>query len=220
MAEQKSEQPKPERKSLWNFLNSAVGLLLITSLITSGLVPYFQRKHQEGEWKRQLRADNLKYRLEMMRNCLKEFTQANTYTSQGYGLFQAVQDRTPLTASDYRAFQEQLRTVLTNRLQQNARVLGLTAFFRDQAGVEKAHFEYTRLATDYLATVREYLNLKYRVSSLRTPLPLEDPTRQSLERLEAQGQNLSEVTLAYSACVTKLTQEIGKEEQRYEKADF
>ena len=60
-----------QRKFSW--LNSKLSLLLIGAVITGVLVPWFQYTQKSIEWKRQNRYDSISYRLDMMRDCVKEF---------------------------------------------------------------------------------------------------------------------------------------------------
>ena len=211
---------KPARRSVWDFLNSAIGILLLTSLISSGLVPYFQHKQQEAEWKRQLLADEIKYRLTMMRDCLKEFTLSATYTSQAFELFKVVQNRGPLTNADYARYREQLRTLQTNRFPQNARMLSLTVFYPHREEIDKAIDAYTGKATYYIESVERYLELRHQIDAAHLTLAPGDPTRKRLEALEKQAQDLGGVSQAYNECVTKLTNDIDQEEKRYESFSF
>jgi hypothetical protein len=68
------EEKKPEKKeqkSVWDVLNSGIVLLLVTSMVSALIVPYFQRHQEQIDWKRQIRADNIKFKLGMMRDGLK-----------------------------------------------------------------------------------------------------------------------------------------------------
>jgi len=56
--------------------------VLIGSLVTGLLVPVFQYTQQTFSWRRQNHYDNSKYRLPMMRDCLREFVSLSAYSGE------------------------------------------------------------------------------------------------------------------------------------------
>src|SRR6185295_1522004 len=67
-------------KARW--LDSKMALLLIGSVLSGVLVPLFQYTQETIKWKRQNRYENVKYRLGMMRDGMKEFVFVHAFNAE------------------------------------------------------------------------------------------------------------------------------------------
>lgn len=214
------QPPTSAAKPFWETLNSSFVLLVLTSLVTAIIVPYFQRNQSEIEWKRQIRADNIKYRLSMMRQCQQEFVVAATFTSEAHEIAQSALDPPVLTDMEYRRLRQALADSRKNRFKQNAKVLGLVIHFPDHAGVDNAIFAYTSVATDYITNAADYIDLKYRCSRPVKNKSAADADRKRLAGLQDAVENLERTKSAYDMCLSRLNHDILEEETRYEKFTF
>ena len=97
-------EPKPKK---FTWLNSKISLLLIGALISGILVPWFQYTQKSIEWKRQNRYDSISYRLDMMRDCVKEFVYLQAIRAEGFERVQPFVVKTTLDKNDYESFKSQ-----------------------------------------------------------------------------------------------------------------
>jgi hypothetical protein len=214
---EKIEKTKsPARKSLWETLNSGLVILLMGSLLSAIVVPIFQRYQHDLEWKRQTKAENMKYRLDKMREGLQEMELAATYTSEVHEIANTAGTFDRMSQSDFRKLYDRLTGVQSNRFKQNAAVHGFLLHFTDQPSATKAVMGYIAVSTAYIDTVRSYLQVKYEASihpedsQLRTRL-------HNQEQIIADIQPLNE---KYDECTKELNRQLEEREALYENFRF
>ncbi|HEY3265800.1 MAG TPA: hypothetical protein VGM37_02650 [Armatimonadota bacterium] len=206
--------PKQSGPGLWSLLNSSLGLLLVTSLITSFLVPRYQARQQRLDWQRQVTAENLKYRLGMMRECLMEFSLSNALTAEAYERVR------PLIAADridgplYDSFRAQLLTLQNQRFQRAAKVMALIVYFPHRAEIADSVVRHNTQASLYVRSVEAYAELK------RAPSADAAGRNRELTALRADLGDMSDVSQTYTAATELLLNDIHEEETRYEKFEF
>ncbi|MEN3332067.1 MAG: hypothetical protein V7641_1432 [Blastocatellia bacterium] len=153
------------KESIWNKASSGLGLLILGSIITGVLVPIFQNRQKTLEWERQVRYENVKYDLEMRRECLKEFMLIGAFLSQFIELVQPYMNEKPISKKDYEELDKKLREIQSERFKQNAKVIGLLIYYSDYSIFSRMFNEYTRAVTDYLNNdINRFLFLKYHLS--------------------------------------------------------
>lgn len=163
----KSLNPEPRTKR-FSWLNSKLALLLIGAVMSGILVPWFQYTQKSIEWKRQNRYDSISYRLDMMRDCVKEFVYLQAIRAEGFERVQPHIVKTVLDKSDYESFKEQFIALQNKHFAQNAKVTSLIISFTSMnenmtaAGNLNALFEKNiRYSTLYMRNLDDYVKSKY-----------------------------------------------------------
>lgn len=163
----KSLNPEPRPKR-FSWLNSKLSLLLIGAVMSGILVPWFQYTQKSIEWKRQNRYDSISYRLDMMRDCVKEFVYLQAIRAEGFERVQPYIVKTFLDKSDYESFKKQFIALQNRHFGQNAKVTSLLISFSSmnenmtEAGNLNALFEENiRYSTLYMRNIDDYVKSKY-----------------------------------------------------------
>jgi len=160
-----NSEPEPKR---FAWLNSKLSLLLIGAVISGILVPWFQYTQKSIEWKRQNRYDSISYRLDMMRDCVKEFVYLQAIRAEGYERVQPFMVKTTLDKNDYDSFKNQFIELQNRHFAQNSKVTSLLISFTSmnsnlmEAQNLNALFEKNvRYSTLYMRNIDDYVRLKY-----------------------------------------------------------
>jgi len=147
--------------------DSKVGLLLIGSLITGLLVPVFQYTQQTFSWRRQNRYDNSKYRLSMMRDCLREFVSLSAYAGEAYERAEAALKKGRLGPKDLDAYQMQYVDFQNRRFQQNAKVSSQLIFYDKREEMSSIFNRYIGDASEFVRMLHEMVLAKQSTNSGR-----------------------------------------------------
>src|ERR1051325_11030873 len=94
-----SQAEQASSKSRW--YESKIGLLLIGSVLSGILVPIFQYTQETIKWKRQNRYENVKYRLGMMRDGMKEFVYVHAFNAEAYERIRPFADNPKVVKQDF-----------------------------------------------------------------------------------------------------------------------
>ena len=189
--------PPAEPKARW--WESRLGLLLIGSALSGVLVPFFQYTQETVKWRRQNRYDNAKFRLTMMRDCLREFVTLSALTAEAHEL-----TRLETGKADRERFREGYRDLQKRRFLQNARVAAMIVHFRNRESI-------ARQFNDYLVTVEQYL------AGVRAAMDAKQPADPGGSKEPNSLDPLIESTNgAYERVIQHLKQEIGRAEDEGE----
>jgi hypothetical protein len=123
----------PDRSGLeraLGVLSNGFVLLLLGSLITSGLVPYFQRTY-EGRAQR----------ARLMQECFSEFLQYSNSIWQEYYAMLPLTQQTDLGKEEYLRYLGQMAQIKLKRYEAYAKVQALALAFRDDGGLEPSPVE-------------------------------------------------------------------------------
>ena len=162
--EQLGDESKP-CESLWERLNSKIAILIIGALITGILVPWLQYTQRALEWGRQIRYDNIKFQLEAMRNCLREFVHVSVFVSEAYEWMNYVKEKEYTTDEDYARFMELFTDMQSNRYKQNAKVRSLLIYFPDTKVIVEMLSEHVRKTSDCLRCIESLIRKRCLSSS-------------------------------------------------------
>ena len=204
--------PVEERKR-YGWVESKIGLLLIGSLITGIFVPTFQYTQKLWEWKRQNQFANLTFRLNMMRDCLREFIYLSAIAPEAYERIKPVLKETKLSNKEYKDLEHQYIDLQNRRFVQNAKVISVMIHFKDTRDFQKLfEEEYSNAFNLYMRDVGEVIALKGCASGL-TSCGEEQNVRARLED-KKQGLNtkLAELKESHKKMVAKMKEEIGRAE--------
>jgi hypothetical protein len=203
----RKELTTPDKRKKFSWLNSKLSLLLIGSLITGILVPWLQYTHNTIEWKRQNEFDNTNFRLEMTRECLKEFVYLSVYTAEAYERIEAIIETESLTPNDYTKFEEQLIDIQNRRFQQNAKVTSLIIYFEDANIIKRLFRDYANNANDYLKDLRDFVQIKQKATN-----------EADMRKLRIKIENFTtQLNRYYIRVISKMKQEIGRAEDESER---
>ena len=218
--------PEEDKNSSW--INSKIGLLLIGSLITGILVPWFQFTQKTIEWKRQNRFDSVNYKLEMMRDCVRNFVILQAYRAEAYERVQPYLLKASLTKDDYNVFKNQYIELQNKNFAQNAKVTSLivafTAMNKSQderrASLGVLFENYIHNSTLYMRDIDRSIQNKYCKSNAEdcadanaNDLPVED-AKQKID------QYMAELNKGYSRLVSLMANVIREEEKENERFRF
>lgn len=196
--------PDEPKKASW--LNSKLSLLLIGSLITGILVPWFQYTHKTIEWKRQNEFENINFRLEMMRECLKEFVYLSVYTAEAYERIKPFMDMVSLTPNDYMKFEDQYIDLQNRRFRQSAKVTSSIIYFKDANIIKRLFRDYVNNANDHLRDLILFVQNKNKGASIK-----------NLNKLRTKIENYTtQLNSSYIRVISKMKQEIGRLEDESE----
>lgn len=206
-----------------SWLNTRISLLLIGSLLTGILVPWFQLSYRAIEWRRHNQFENVNFQLSMMRDCLTEFVYLSACTAEGHELVEPFRNTVPLTNKLQERFEQQCFDVQSKRFKQNAKVRSLTIYFANADRVKHLVLTYVRNCNRYFDMLRTFVRTKYAISNPtngeQTGLDKIDLDRLEIEldKLEIEIDNY-DTTLdnSYMAVIAKMKGEIGEAEDESE----
>lgn len=151
LEKEKKEEATPSR---WSWLQSKLGLLLIGALISGFLVPLFQYTYETIKWTRQNRYDNLKYRLEMLRNGIKEMTLVQSFVAEAYERTRPLLKSKTLDPETVEVYRSKMMEMQNRRFLQNAKFVSYLSYFSDK---EQKKINY--LFDKYLDSVQTFMTL-------------------------------------------------------------
>jgi len=115
------EPPKSRFDKILAYLNNGFVLLLIGSLITSVLVPDFQRRY-----------DNRKQQVALMQDCLAQFLLYSNSLWQEYYAVLPLTQQVEIDEATYLAYVNKIAEIKLKRYDAYAKVLALSVVFQDQ----------------------------------------------------------------------------------------
>ena len=209
----KKELSPTEEPKRYGWIESKIGLLLIGALITGILVPTFQYTQKLWEWKRQNQFANLTFRLNVMRNCLREFNYLSAFAPEAYERIKPILKGKKLTSKEYNDLERQYVDLQNRRFVQNAKVKSLMVNFKDTKDFQKLfEEEYSNALSLYMRCVREYIALTSYASGL-TPYSQENNVVARLDELKKQiNTKLTELKESHRKVIAKMKEEIGRAE--------
>jgi hypothetical protein len=205
--------------NLWEKAGSGLGLLLIGAVVTGILVPIFQNRQKTLEWERQIRYENVKYNLDMRRECLKEFMLVGTYLSQSIELVGPYKNEQRIPDSDFQQIRTKILELQDNRFKQNAKVVAMLVYFSDYEALSRLFDQYTGATTDYLN------NIVTRFVFLRHSLPtkpgksVQGDLKEVME-LKYRLDDTTDLTQKFGQVLNYMLQDIRAKEEEYAKAKF
>jgi len=205
--------------TVWEKAGSGLGLLLIGAVVTGVLVPIFQNRQKTLEWERQIRYENVKFNLDMRRECLKEFMLAGTFLSEAIELVQPYRDDLRIPDKEFEQLQQRINGIQSGRFKQNAKVISMLVHFSDHEMVSRLFDEYTGATTTYLNNdITRFVFLKH-------SLPVRPGSAHSgdLKEVTDLGNNIdntTELTNRFDRVLNYMLQDIKTKEEEYAKARF
>jgi hypothetical protein len=163
LAKSEKEQSKAIR---WSWLESKLGILLIGALISGILVPLFQFTQEKIKWTRQNRYENMKYRLEMVRNGIKELTFIHAFVAEAYERTRPfVNNETP-DAKMLKSYQSQIIEMNNRRFLENAKFVASLSYFaeNERAAILEAFNEYLSSVHAFISLLDNRVGSRKRMS--------------------------------------------------------
>ncbi len=213
--EQINADPKRKSFSLWDTLNSGFVLLLVTTIVTSILVPIYQKRQQDADWWRQLRSENAKYHLGMMRQCLQDFAQTGTYPSVAYEQLRPALHMDRLSEPDYKQLRKSIAQLQEERFKQSAKVTSLLVNYPDPSTARRLAQQYIAEASIYCRQIEAFLDTVHNLS-VSGPIKQRRGGGINLDALVSQLDEPTQLYKTYDATVAELLRQIDREEKRYE----
>jgi hypothetical protein len=211
---QKLSGPAEPKKSPW--LNSPISLLIIGSIISGFLVPWFQLTHKTIEWRRQNQFDNVNFQLGMMRDCLKEFVYLSAYSQEALDRVQPFMQLATPTRKDHEEFEQQYVELQNRRYRQNAKVSSLVIYFRDE-DIRKQFKDYLERCTNYLRDLKRFVKTKYCISNSEA-CKKTDTNKDYLDKYWLVVQSyIVELNSSYELVSRKMKEDIGRIENERQK---
>jgi len=143
-----SDQPS-KRQRLRKWLESNFALLVVGSLISSLLVPYFQQKQEAIRWQKQNQYDNLKYKLTQMRSGLEGFLTLAAFPAALNEISKPILGNPRLDVEIYRRFDDDLRGIQQKRFEQITKVMSLLIYFKNPAAIRAPYQQYLVESTQF-----------------------------------------------------------------------
>jgi len=194
--ELQSEQA-PQKRSRFAWLESKIGILFVGALVSGILVPIFQYTQETIKWKRQNRYENVKYRVGVMRDALKEFVFVHEFIAEAYEQARPLVENPIVTQKDIDDYNRQQFELQTKRFQQNAKFASLVIYFPE---TKRGNLRQTY--NDYLAEVQVFVGQLKTAAGIRSEL-LKKQSGASSEQLRKQFQ---EIQTQLDSAITKLNQ--------------
>lgn len=193
---QAAEEPKKKSRFAW--VDSKVGILILGAIVSGVLVPIFQYTQETIKWKRQNRYENVKFRLGMMREGMKEFVFVHEFIAEAYEHARPLVENPIVTQKDVDLYYQQQLELQSKRFQQNAKFAALLIYFPDK---QKGNLRQTY--NNYLTDVQTYMGRLKTAVEIRSDL-LKKPPDSSAQELRSQFQ---QIQAELDGAIQKLNQE-------------
>lgn len=188
------------------WLNSKLFLLLIGSLMTGILVPWFQYSQEKLEWKRQNQYSDTNFKIEMMRDSLKEFVYLSTYAAEAYEISITFFETTPSTPSIYEGFEQRYIDLQNRRFKQTAKVRSLLIYFESADILERSFSKYVNILNQFMKDVPRLAQIQY-CKTNSGPCPQEAEIESLRAKIEKHMVLLNE---SYKEVIELIKQDIGR----------
>lgn len=193
--------------SIWKKLNSNLVLLLIGSLITGLLVPLFQYNQRKLEWERQIKYENVRFTLDMMRDCTKEFVSGAAYISEAYELVKPFIDSATIDKVEYQKFRLQFREMQNSRIKQNAKIISFVIYLPQASTTQQLIDDYVVKSSDHIGDMERYVYLKYCASNSGNCTHV-NKSVESLDKLKETFENFEDSNEAFDRVIAKINEQI------------
>lgn len=202
IAEQSAQESGnvPSKKDRW--WETKVALIAWGALVTAVLVPWLQYYQNSIVWKRQNRFDTINYRLQTERDCLKEFSLASAFLSEGYESGRRLFEAKTVDKSQLDQFDKRFNDIQNRRFAQYAKVNSLILYFKNLRDVRQLFEQYVVCSSDFLLQVETSAHMRASGSSV------------DLDKL---SELMARANDAYLVLETKIKEEIGGNEDENER---
>jgi len=195
--ELQSEQ-EPKKRSRFAWVESKLGILIVGALVSGVLVPIFQYTQETIKWRRQNRYENVKYRVGIMRDGIKEFVFVHEFNAEAYELARPLLENPVISQKDVDDYNQQQFELQSKRFQQNAKFASLLIYFPE---TKRGNLRQTY--NDYLASVQVFMGQIKTAAGIRSEL-LKKPSESAAEQLRKQFQ---EIQTQLDGAISKLNQQ-------------
>ena len=205
-------------KTIWDRVNSKIGLLIIGWLMTGVLGVMFQYTQKYFEWKRQVQFDNVKLHLEMMRDCFKECFLTQVFISEAYEWKKLLTEKKSIGQSEYQRLRERFSDLQNRRYSQHAKVQGIFIYSQDVETLSGLFGAYIDKTSGYFKDIE---NLGYLFQEYYSKLDrgkTEDWSKRLTTLEKSINEKIFEVNTQYEHLKIKVLEEIRRiedENKRY-----
>lgn len=141
-----------EKKKSWG--NSALGLLIVGSLLSGLLVPSFQYTEKAFDTRRSSHYETLTFRLTVLRQTLADLALGSSFNDQTWVQLQRPRYAGPSDRPKaYTTFLDAVADVQAKRFEHNAKLLSASIYFNDRARFDKELQAYFNLSTQFAADI-------------------------------------------------------------------
>jgi hypothetical protein len=190
-------------------------------------VPWFQFTQKTIEWKRQNQFDRVNYKLDMMRDCLKNFVLLQAYRAEAYERLQPFLVKASLTAEDYADFKKQFIALQNKYFSQNARVTSLIIAFtamdkgdEDSERLRPLFLNYIRDSTLYMRDIDNLVKQKYCALNSNECSDTEFNATSMTDMATKLMQYMTTLNRSHISIVYLMTKQIREEEKKNESFRF
>jgi hypothetical protein len=208
------DEPNNRRNRFKAWLESNFAILLLGSIISSVLVPYFQQKQDTLTWQRQNRYDNLKYKLGEMRNCLEEFLALSAYSAALNEISKPILTSPQVTPEDFQRFETEYTDLKHKRFEQITKVIPKLIFFRHPEQIRTPSQDYIKAATEFSAKIEALAAA--RMAAAKNPVPDLQRLQQYREQVAGLSAEFSKVSALFDALVQAVRKQIDESERESE----
>ena len=199
------------KKFAW--LENKLTLLVIGALLTGVFVPTFQYTQKLWDVKRQNQFNNLTFTLNAMRDCLREFTYLTALSAEARQRAEPLFRHTKLTKAEYESFEHDYIELQKRRCDQNAKVISLMSYFRDNQDIALPFEQnYSTALSDYLQRIDQAVVLKACASGMNVcgvQGHVEMDLQKTLGNLDV---DLARLNAAHRDVAAKMREQIGRKE--------
>lgn len=182
---------------------SSLFLLLVGSVITALFVPWFDSHHRNQEWQRQNRYDTNNFRLQTMRDSLRETVVLNTFPAEANARFDNLLQKRA-SKKELAVFKSQFIDLQNRRFQQNAKTASTMLYFPDNEEVRDLFQKYIENSSSYFRAI------DVQIETCSSTGHCVSTASSSLDG------DLQEVDSLYQALVSKIKDDISAKEQENE----
>ncbi len=209
------DEQKPAK---YAWLETKLGLLLIGSLLSGILVPLFQYTQETIKWKRQNRYENVKYRLGMMREGMKEFVYVHAFNAEAYERIRPFVDNPNVEKKDFDNYSSQHIEMQNRRFQQNAKFAAYLIYFpeKDRGGLRETYNDYLTSVQTYMGQLERMVQLRYELSQSPKSEALAELQKEFGELTQKVDGSLGVINQKYDSVLQIMKQQIGGKEDETE----
>jgi len=188
--------------------NSKIFLLVVGSLITGGLVPWFQFFQSRLEWHRHNAFEHTQFRLTTARDCLREFVSLQVFLPEALERVQLLKETLPVEGVDAAQLMEEFVELRARLSQQNVKVLSLIMHFDKGEAIRSDYQDHVALTSVSLNKVGELVSAIYRASKAdANTTDLQEHIAKVTKEIEGDMQKLNRL---YTQIINAMKTEIGR----------
>jgi hypothetical protein len=197
--------PDKQPSSRWN---SKIALLLIGSLITGVLVPWFQFIQNRLAWRRQNAFEHTQFRLKTARDCLNEFVILQVYLIEVLERGRLLKETVPVESAEAAQLMEEFVGLRVKLSQQSARVLSLIMYFDKAEKIRSYYQDHMVLTSVNLNKVSGLISDVCRASESEAKTT--DLQKRIAEVLKEIEGDMDEFQRLYTEIINAMRTEIGR----------